>query len=81
MSPLICAVHGKRGERAVTLSENMPSADQPTAVMVPIVDPKRMLQPLERGNESRAHGAAGLGVAIVARLLSRGYALRDRRSP
>ncbi|HVG04693.1 MAG TPA: ATP-binding protein [Burkholderiaceae bacterium] len=36
-----------------------------------IVDPKRMLQPFERGDASRAHGGAGLGLAIVARIIER----------
>ena len=36
-----------------------------------IVDPKRMLQPFERGDASRAHGGAGLGLAIVARIVER----------
>jgi signal transduction histidine kinase len=36
-----------------------------------VVDPKRMLQPFERGDESRAHGGAGLGLAIVARIVER----------
>ena len=36
-----------------------------------IVDPKRMLQPFERGDASRAQGGAGLGLAIVARIVER----------
>jgi two-component system osmolarity sensor histidine kinase EnvZ len=36
-----------------------------------VVDPKRMLQPFERGDVSRAHGGAGLGLAIVARIVER----------
>ena len=51
--------------------------DQRQAVLViedhgpGIVDPKRMLQPFERGDASRAHGGAGLGLAIVARIVER----------
>ena len=36
-----------------------------------IVDPKRMLQPFERGDASRAQRGAGLGLAIVARIVER----------
>jgi two-component system sensor histidine kinase TctE len=36
-----------------------------------VVDPKRMQQPFERGDESRAHGGAGLGLAIVTRIVER----------
>jgi two-component system, OmpR family, osmolarity sensor histidine kinase EnvZ len=36
-----------------------------------IVDPKRMLQPFERGDASRANGGAGLGLAIVSRIVER----------
>lgn len=36
-----------------------------------MVDPKRMLQPFERGDASRAQGGAGLGLAIVARIIER----------
>lgn len=36
-----------------------------------IVDAKRMLQPFERGDASRAQGGAGLGLAIVARIVDR----------
>ena len=36
-----------------------------------IVDPKRMLQPFERGDASRAQRGAGLGLAIVARIVDR----------
>ena len=36
-----------------------------------IVDPKRMLQPFERGDASRAQGGAGLGLPIVARIVER----------
>jgi two-component system osmolarity sensor histidine kinase EnvZ len=36
-----------------------------------LVDPKRMLQPFERGDASRAQGGAGLGLAIVARIVER----------
>ena len=36
-----------------------------------IVDAPRMLQPFERGDASRAQGGAGLGLAIVARIVER----------
>jgi two-component system, OmpR family, osmolarity sensor histidine kinase EnvZ len=36
-----------------------------------IVDPRRMQQPFERGDASRAQGGAGLGLAIVARIVER----------
>ena len=36
-----------------------------------IVDAQRMLQPFERGDASRAQGGAGLGLAIVARIVER----------
>lgn len=36
-----------------------------------IADPARMLQPFERGDVSRAQGGAGLGLAIVARIVAR----------
>jgi two-component system, OmpR family, osmolarity sensor histidine kinase EnvZ len=36
-----------------------------------IADPGRMLQPFERGDASRASGGAGLGLAIVARIVER----------
>ncbi|MGZ8993564.1 MAG: ATP-binding protein [Burkholderiaceae bacterium] len=36
-----------------------------------IVDPKRMLQPFERGGASRAQGGAGLGLAIASRIVER----------
>lgn len=36
-----------------------------------VVDVQRMLQPFERGDASRAQGGAGLGLAIVARIIER----------
>lgn len=36
-----------------------------------LVDTRRMLQPFERGDASRARGGAGLGLAIVARIVER----------
>ncbi|MGH6610008.1 MAG: sensor histidine kinase, partial [Burkholderiaceae bacterium] len=36
-----------------------------------LIDPKRMLQPFERGDASRAQGGAGLGLPIVARIVER----------
>ncbi len=36
-----------------------------------IADAARMLQPFERGDNSRAQGGAGLGLAIVARIVAR----------
>ncbi|MBC8118222.1 MAG: HAMP domain-containing protein [Burkholderiaceae bacterium] len=36
-----------------------------------IADPKRMLQPFERGDASRSQAGAGLGLAIVSRIVER----------
>ena len=36
-----------------------------------LIDPKRMLQPFERGDASRAQRGAGLGLPIVARIVER----------
>ena len=36
-----------------------------------IADPKRMLLPFERGDASRSLGGAGLGLAIVSRIVER----------
>ena len=52
--------HGAR-HAALTVEDHGPG----------IVDAKRMLQPFERGDSSRSQGGAGLGLAIVARIVER----------
>lgn len=46
-----------------------------------LVDPKRMLQPFERGDASRARGGTGLGLAIVARIVERHSGVLQISSP
>jgi two-component system osmolarity sensor histidine kinase EnvZ len=58
---LSLAVDKSRNEATLVVQDHGPG----------VVDPKRMLQPFERGDESRAHGGAGLGLAIVARIVER----------
>ena len=66
----------RHGAPPIRLSLAIDSAAQHVVLMVEdagpgIVDPKRMLQPFERGDANRAQGGAGLGLAIVARIVER----------
>jgi len=61
--PILLSLSVNRGEHQATLAveDHGPG----------IVDAQRMLQPFERGDASRAQGGAGLGLAIVARIVER----------
>ena len=61
--PIFLSLAIDRAARQVTLSVEDLGAG--------IVDPKRMVLPFERGDASRAQGGAGLGLAIVARIVER----------
>lgn len=66
----------QHGAPPITLSLAVDRAAQRATLTVEdhgpgIADPKRMLQPFERGDASRAQGGAGLGLAIVARIVER----------
>ena len=66
----------RHGAPPVTLSLMIDRGARQASVVVEdhgsgIVDPKRMLQPSERGDASRAQGGAGLGLAIVERIVER----------
>lgn len=59
--PISLTVERSAGHAIVTVEDHGPG----------IVDPRRMLQPFERGDTSRSQGGAGLGLAIVARIVER----------
>ena len=66
----------RHGAPPILLSLAIDRAARQTALIVEdhgpgIADPKRMLLPFERGDASRAQGGAGLGLAIVARIVER----------
>jgi len=66
----------RHGAPPVLLSLSVNRAEHQATVTVEdhgpgIVDAQRMLQPFERGDASRAQGGAGLGLAIVARIVER----------
>ncbi len=58
---LSLAINRALGEAVVMVEDHGPG----------IVDAQRMLQPFERGDASRAQRGAGLGLAIVARIVER----------
>ncbi|HVG05055.1 MAG TPA: ATP-binding protein [Burkholderiaceae bacterium] len=59
--PVSLALERSAGHATLTVEDNGPG----------IADPKRMLQPFERGDASRGQGGAGLGLAIVSRIVER----------
>lgn len=61
--PVRVAVRAERARRVASFSVEDHG--------VGLVDVRRMLQPFERGDASRAQGGAGLGLAIVARIVER----------